>query len=172
MFDHAPGIKPLSTIGFNFLSHGSQDLYPTYLTKSKGFSDHDATVATIIGNCVSCCQCFLRVNHPLMLRISGCYRVSTHSRMTHFSQRLILFLSSGGGIAGWVSQYIGRRLTIMYVISSFAASWITLTILLLVAFSCCLSEPSFLSGSCQAPSALFLRERSAFNLVYRVPGVW
>ncbi|PSR70959.1 hypothetical protein PHLCEN_2v13181 [Hermanssonia centrifuga] len=46
------GIKPLSTIGFNFLSHGSQDLYPTYLTKSKGFSDHDATVATIIGNCI------------------------------------------------------------------------------------------------------------------------
>jgi SHS family lactate transporter-like MFS transporter len=39
--------------GFNFLSHGSQDLYPTYLTASKGFSSHDATVATIIGNCVS-----------------------------------------------------------------------------------------------------------------------
>lgn len=38
-------------IGFNFLSHGSQDLYPTYLEKSKGFSNHAATVATIIGNC-------------------------------------------------------------------------------------------------------------------------
>jgi SHS family lactate transporter-like MFS transporter len=38
--------------GFNFLSHGSQDLYPTYLESSKGFSAHDATVATIIGNCV------------------------------------------------------------------------------------------------------------------------
>jgi len=37
--------------GFNFLSHGSQDLYPTYMEKSKGFSVHDATVATIIGNC-------------------------------------------------------------------------------------------------------------------------
>lgn len=39
--------------GFNFLSHGSQDLYPTYMETSKGFSAHDATVATIIGNCVS-----------------------------------------------------------------------------------------------------------------------
>ncbi|KAG2344444.1 carboxylic acid transporter protein [Suillus weaverae] len=37
--------------GFNFLSHGSQDLYPTYLATTKGFSAHDATVATIIGNC-------------------------------------------------------------------------------------------------------------------------
>ena len=39
--------------GFNFLSHGSQDLYPTYLTNAKLFTDHNATVATIIGNCVS-----------------------------------------------------------------------------------------------------------------------
>ena len=37
--------------GFNFLSHGSQDLYPTYLQVSKGFSKFDSTVATIIGNC-------------------------------------------------------------------------------------------------------------------------
>jgi SHS family lactate transporter-like MFS transporter len=37
--------------GFNFLSHGSQDLYPTYLQASKGFSKFDSTVATIIGNC-------------------------------------------------------------------------------------------------------------------------
>jgi len=37
--------------GFNFLSHGSQDLYPTYLQESKGFTKFDATVATIIGNC-------------------------------------------------------------------------------------------------------------------------
>lgn len=36
---------------FNFLSHGSQDLYPTYLKTSKGFSAHNATIATIIGNC-------------------------------------------------------------------------------------------------------------------------
>lgn len=37
--------------GFNFLSHGSQDLYPTYLQVTKGFTSHNATVATIIGNC-------------------------------------------------------------------------------------------------------------------------
>ncbi|KIK93943.1 hypothetical protein PAXRUDRAFT_484505 [Paxillus rubicundulus Ve08.2h10] len=37
--------------GFNFLSHGSQDVYPTYLQTSKGFTAHDATIATIIGNC-------------------------------------------------------------------------------------------------------------------------
>ncbi|KAG1716072.1 hypothetical protein ID866_1098 [Astraeus odoratus] len=37
--------------GFNFLSHGSQDLYPTYLEVTKGFTSHDATIATIIGNC-------------------------------------------------------------------------------------------------------------------------
>lgn len=37
--------------GFNFLSHGSQDLYPTYLQTSKNFTPHDATIATIIGNC-------------------------------------------------------------------------------------------------------------------------
>ena len=40
------------TLGFNFLSHGSQDLFPTYMQKDKGFSAHDATIATIIGNCV------------------------------------------------------------------------------------------------------------------------
>jgi SHS family lactate transporter-like MFS transporter len=37
--------------GISFLSHGSQDLYPTYLQENKGFTAHDATVATIIGNC-------------------------------------------------------------------------------------------------------------------------
>ncbi|KAG1882766.1 major facilitator superfamily domain-containing protein [Suillus subluteus] len=59
---------------FNFLSHGSQGLYPTYLETTKGFSAHDGTVATIIGNC----------------------GVAVAS----------------GVIAGWASQYIGRRLTI------------------------------------------------------------
>jgi SHS family lactate transporter-like MFS transporter len=36
--------------GFNFFSHGSQDLYPTYLQKGKGLTAHSATVGTIIGN--------------------------------------------------------------------------------------------------------------------------
>ncbi|EKM51726.1 uncharacterized protein PHACADRAFT_127559 [Phanerochaete carnosa HHB-10118-sp] len=74
--------------GFNFLSHGSQDLYPTYLEKSKGFSTHDATVATIIGNCVS---------------------------------------PTSSAIAGWISQYIGRRLTIVIcvcLIGVFIPLWI------------------------------------------------
>ncbi|CAL1712690.1 unnamed protein product [Somion occarium] len=74
--------------GFNFLSHGSQDLYPTYLQQSKGFTDHNATVATIIGNCGAI---------------------------------------AGGAIAGWVSQYIGRRLTIVIfvlLIGAFIPLWI------------------------------------------------
>lgn len=74
--------------GFNFLSHGSQDLYPTYLQRSKGFTPHDATVATIIGNCGAI---------------------------------------AGGAVAGWVSQYIGRRLTIVIfvcLIGAFIPLWI------------------------------------------------
>jgi len=60
--------------GFNFLSHGSQDLYPPFMEQSKDFPEHDATVATIIGN---------------------------------------LGAISGGIIAGWLSQYMGRRLTMV-----------------------------------------------------------
>ena len=45
--------------GFNFLSHGSQDLYPTYLEQNKGFLPHRATVATIIGNCGAIVYVFL-----------------------------------------------------------------------------------------------------------------
>jgi hypothetical protein len=37
--------------GFNFLSHGSQDLYPTYLTADKLLSSALASKATIIGEC-------------------------------------------------------------------------------------------------------------------------
>lgn len=58
-------------------------MYPTYLKTSKNFSDHDATIATIIGNCGAI---------------------------------------AGGAIAGYVSQYMGRRLTIMYVFSPFSFS--------------------------------------------------
>ncbi|KIO06088.1 hypothetical protein M404DRAFT_999301 [Pisolithus tinctorius Marx 270] len=74
--------------GFNFLSHGSQDLYPTYLETSKGFSTHSATVATMISNCGAI---------------------------------------SGGAIAGWASQYIGRRLTIVIfilLVGAFIPLWI------------------------------------------------
>jgi SHS family lactate transporter-like MFS transporter len=74
--------------GFNFLSHGSQDLYPTYLEEAKGFSAHDATVGTIIGNCGAI---------------------------------------AGGVIAGWSSQYIGRRLTMILftlLVGAFIPLWI------------------------------------------------
>ncbi|KAJ6624780.1 MFS general substrate transporter [Mycena sp. CBHHK59/15] len=37
--------------GFNFLAHGSQDLYTTFLQETKGLSTHASVVATIIGNC-------------------------------------------------------------------------------------------------------------------------
>ncbi|KAI0040953.1 carboxylic acid transporter [Auriscalpium vulgare] len=74
--------------GFNFLSHGSQDLYPTYLTTTKNFDSYHSTVATIIGNCGAI---------------------------------------AGGAIAGFVSQYIGRRLTIVIFvlwIGAFIPLWI------------------------------------------------
>ncbi|RXW24369.1 hypothetical protein EST38_g1483 [Candolleomyces aberdarensis] len=74
--------------GFNFLSHGSQDLYPTYLQTSKNFTAHNATIATIIGNCGAI---------------------------------------AGGIFAGYLSQYIGRRLTIVIfvlLIGAFIPLWI------------------------------------------------
>lgn len=45
--------------GFNFLSHGSQDLYPTYLQENKNIAPRKATVATIIGNCGAITYAFL-----------------------------------------------------------------------------------------------------------------
>ncbi|KAF8889877.1 major facilitator superfamily domain-containing protein [Infundibulicybe gibba] len=77
----------LST-GFNFLGHGSQDLYPTYLQVSKNFSAHSSTLAVIIQNC-------------------GAF--------------------IGGTIAGYISQYIGRRLTIILcvlLVGVFVPLWI------------------------------------------------
>ncbi|KAI9430537.1 MFS general substrate transporter [Lactarius indigo] len=74
--------------GFTFLSHGSQDLYPTYLKTSKGFDTRHAIIATIIGNCGAI---------------------------------------TGGAIAGSVSQYIGRRLTIIIFVllsGAFVPLWI------------------------------------------------
>lgn len=74
--------------GFNFFSHGSQDLYPTYMQQSKGFSEHQATVATIIGN---------------------------------------LGAIVGGTFSGYISQYLGRRLTIIcccVIAACFIPLWI------------------------------------------------
>ncbi|KAJ7617913.1 MFS general substrate transporter [Roridomyces roridus] len=74
--------------GFNFSSHGSQDLYPTFMHNTKGFSTHTATVATIIGNCGAI---------------------------------------AGGAVAGYSSQYLGRRITIIIftlLIGCFIPLWI------------------------------------------------
>lgn len=80
--------------GFNFLSHSSQDLYPTIIEKTslaylpKAHANSLASKATIIGNCGAI---------------------------------------AGGTIAGYVSQYLGRRLTIvLFVIFTGAmiAPWI------------------------------------------------
>ncbi|KAF8511737.1 carboxylic acid transporter [Hysterangium stoloniferum] len=74
--------------GFNFLSHGSQDLYPTYIHDNKLLSTQLATKATIIGNCGAI---------------------------------------AGGALAGWVSQYVGRRLTIIIfccLVAVFIPLWI------------------------------------------------
>jgi len=97
--------------GFNFLSHGSQDLYPTYLQKSKGFTSHDATVATIIGN---------------------------------------IGAISGGAFAGFISQYIGRRLTIIIFVT-FVGVFIPLWIL---------------------PSSFSALAAGAFCVQFGVQGAW
>ncbi|BGP55623.1 hypothetical protein JCM8202_004884 [Rhodotorula sphaerocarpa] len=60
--------------GFNFFSHGSQDVYPSYIQESKGLSAHYATLATIVGNCGAV---------------------------------------AGGTVAGYICQFLGRRLTII-----------------------------------------------------------
>lgn len=75
--------------GFNFFSHGSQDLYPTFVQISKGMTRKQASLLTIIGN---------------------------------FGSIL------GGALAGWMSQFIGRRLTIIMMVL-WAAAFIPLWIL-------------------------------------------
>ncbi|KAL8298004.1 hypothetical protein RB597_007032 [Gaeumannomyces tritici] len=44
------GYLVLLMAGFNFMSHGSQDLYPTMLTSQFGFSADDVTVTQIVAN--------------------------------------------------------------------------------------------------------------------------
>ncbi|KAH8984459.1 MFS general substrate transporter [Lactarius akahatsu] len=97
--------------GFNFLAHGSQDLYPTYLKTSKGFSTRHAIIATIIGNCGAI---------------------------------------TGGAIAGSVSQYIGRRLTIILFVL-FSGAFIPLWIL---------------------PSSFSALSAGAFWVQFGVQGAW
>ncbi len=40
---------------FNFMSHGSQDLYPTFLTKQRVFDPHTVAIVTIIVNIGAIC---------------------------------------------------------------------------------------------------------------------
>jgi len=40
----------LMMAGFNFMSHGSQDLYPTFLQRTLGFSTGKVTVTTVVSN--------------------------------------------------------------------------------------------------------------------------
>ncbi|WVQ75950.1 hypothetical protein IAR50_005585 [Cryptococcus sp. DSM 104548] len=74
---------------FNFFSHGSQDLFPTYLKTTKGFSGSLASKATIISNCGAVV---------------------------------------GGTLAGWCSQFLGRRFAIL-ACCVWTACWIPLWIL-------------------------------------------
>lgn len=41
--------------GFNFMSHGSQDLYPTLLTKQYNFSNDQSTVTNVVANLGAIC---------------------------------------------------------------------------------------------------------------------
>lgn len=80
----------LSTIGLNFLSHRSQDLYPTYLKTSKNISDRHATVATTIGNCVRLLICVLLV---LVLVLVSSFAVLSFSRFVPWIASSCYFIS-------------------------------------------------------------------------------
>ena len=94
------------------------DLYPTYLQVSKGLSAHQATVATIIGTCTSFP---FRLNSPLRLKS---IQTSTRPLLHSYSS---VGAICGGTSAGFTSQYLGRRLTIIiYIVSvgAFIPLWI------------------------------------------------
>ncbi|KAF8576266.1 carboxylic acid transporter protein [Ramaria rubella] len=60
--------------GMNFLAHGSQDLYTTFMQRTKGFSSSLATKANIVGECGAV---------------------------------------TGAILGGYISQFLGRRLTLV-----------------------------------------------------------
>ncbi|KAJ7204305.1 major facilitator superfamily domain-containing protein [Mycena haematopus] len=126
--------------GFNFLAHGSQDLYPTYVQENKGLSAHASVVATIIGNCpVLSSFALIPIPIPLSGLCAPTPPTSVFSSGSHAKDGtpcLIAFpfLSSlhssvpgnptnlecvrtgaiaGGAFAGWASQFLGRRITIV-----------------------------------------------------------
>ncbi|PKY51549.1 putative metabolite transport protein YjhB [Rhizophagus irregularis] len=69
--------------GLNFISHGTQDLYPTYLKTQLLFSPEEITVTTIVAN---------------------------------------VGAIVGGAVCGYVSQYLGRRRTIIVAMVLLGAS--------------------------------------------------
>jgi hypothetical protein len=91
-----------------------QDLYPTYLQSTKNLSAHEAIIATIIGHCV---RTFIQANITVILTIHpvlGCRYVRFHAHIANDAYQTGTS-SSGGSLSGFVSQYIGRRLTIVCV---------------------------------------------------------
>jgi hypothetical protein len=58
-------------IGMGSLVHGSQDLYPTYLVKSKGFTDYQATVVAMIGAC-GAIMCVRLVHSHILYNVFIC----------------------------------------------------------------------------------------------------
>jgi hypothetical protein len=90
--------------GFNFLSHGSQDLYPTYLKTSKGFSSRDAIVATIIGNCgaITCASLTLTIpTYSLIFVVPAAVPLQAPCRSTSAAGSRLSFLFS---LAGHLSR--------------------------------------------------------------------
>ena len=59
----------IRVLGLNFLAHGSQDLYPTYLQMTKNFDSYHSTIATVIGSCGGIAYAF----HPSDLTKTHAY---------------------------------------------------------------------------------------------------
>ncbi|TFY79414.1 hypothetical protein EWM64_g4596 [Hericium alpestre] len=103
----------ICTEGYNFLSHGSQDLYPTYLQTSKNFDSDHASIATIIAEC-GAIACVL----PLFCHYSPLQYFSTvGAPLAAFSRSTLAV----------VSQYFGRCLVMIIfnvLIGVFIPLWI------------------------------------------------
>lgn len=139
--------------GFNFFSHGSQDLYPVYLEDAKDLSNAAATRATIISNC-----------EPVF-PLPAIHRLLTYSRIGG--------AIAGGFFFGAVSQYLGRRLTIITAVI-FAACFSEFDSDVQV----CRGKRSDVAplqspcGSSLTTLAVLLLARSSFSSVSKALGVW
>lgn len=61
--------------GFNFFSHGSQDLYPVYLENAKGISNKQASRATIIANVGAICGGIMFVLNTLLVMVRSTWLI-------------------------------------------------------------------------------------------------